>query len=187
LTPPPSYGTVKPFRDYFKGRLSRMTQETEPKESLKLLPFSLKNAEAILENLKAEKLYDGKIWPGLCVTDEKEPSKRKREVELYQPFAKITQSIAKNTEKYQHRRHLRGIWVNTHNKMPTTNNPDSDLVLIPDVCFAYEDPLPANGGKLQGKNVSAICVLSGHQISTQLSMTLEAARSLPLAPGVYCG
>jgi len=196
LTPPPSYGKAKPFRKYFKERLPRMTQETEPEEFLKqILPFSLDNAEAILKILKKKKLYDhdGKFWPGLRVTDETQPGKRKREikeVELYQPFVEITQTIAKNTEKYQGRSHLPGTWVGTHNKSPTTSNPDSDIVLIPDVCFAYEDPLPTNPGghgESQGNNVSAICVLIGNRVPTQLSMTLEAARSLPLAPGIYCG
>jgi len=78
-----------------------MTQETEPEEFLKLLPFSLENAEAMLENLKVEKLYNGKFWPGLHVTDATWPGKCKREPELYQLFVEITQSIAKNMEKYQ--------------------------------------------------------------------------------------
>jgi len=144
-----------------RNRLPRVTQETEPEEFLKLLPFSLENAEAILENLKVEKLYNGKFWSGLRVTDETRPGKRKREPELYQPFVEITQSIAKNTEKYQCQRHLRGTWVNTHIKSATASNPDSDLVLAPDVCFAYENPLPANPGdhgESQGNNVSAVCV-----------------------------
>ena len=148
-------------RNRSANRLPRMTQETEPEEFLKLLPFSLENAEAILENLKVEKLYNGKFWPCSRVTDETRPGKRKREPELYQPFVEITQSIAKNTEKYQCQRHLRGTWVNMHNQSATASNPDSDLVLAPDVCFAYENPLPANPGdhgESQGNNVSAVCV-----------------------------
>ena len=191
FTPPPSYGKAKPFRDYFKGQLPSMKQETEPKEFLKqILPFSLDDAKVILEKLKEEELYVGTFWRGLRVTDKTQPSKCKREVELYQPFAEITQSITKNVERYQRQRHLRGTWVNTHNKIPTTSNPDSDIVLIPDACFAYEDPVPENfggGGELQENNASAICVFIGNQVSTQLSITLEGARSLPLAPGVYCG
>jgi len=138
-----------------------MTQETEPKEFLKLLPFSRENAKAILKKLKKEKLYDGVLWPGLRITDEKQAGKCKRELELYQLFAEITQSIAKDMEKYQCQRHLRGTWADMHKKSPTTSNPDSDLVLTPDVCFAYESPLPANPedhGESQGNNVSAICV-----------------------------
>jgi len=135
-----------------------MTQETEPEEFLKLLPFSLENTEAILENLKMEKLYNGEFWPGLHVTDATRPGKHKREPELYQPFVEITQSIAKNTEKYQCQRHLRGTWVNTHNKSPTASNPDLDLVLAPDVCFAYENPRPRDHGESQGNNMSAVCV-----------------------------
>jgi len=165
LTPPPSYGKAKPFRKYFKERLPRMTQETEPETFLKqLLPFSLENAEAILKILEKKKLYDGESWPGLRVTDETQPGKRKRELkelELYEPFVEIAQTIAKNTEKYQRQRHLRGTWVHTHNRKPTSSNPDSDLVLIPDVCFAHGDPIPANPrkrGESQRNNVSAICV-----------------------------
>jgi len=141
-----------------------MKQETEPKEFLKqILPFSLDDAKVILEILKEEELYVGTFWRGLHVTDK--TSKRKRELELYQPFAEITQSIAKNTERYQRQRHLRGTWVNTHNKIPTTSHPDSDIVLIPDACFAYEDPVPENfggGGELQENNASAICVFIGN-------------------------
>ena len=163
LTPPPSYGKARSFRDYFKKHLPRMIQETKPEEFLKLLPFSRKKARAILRKLTKEKLYDGEYWPGLRVTDETQPGKRKRELELYRPFVEIAQSIAKNTEKYQHQRHLRGTWVDTHNQSPMTSNPDSDLVLAPDVCFAYENPLPANPGDhggSQGNNVSAVCVFS---------------------------
>jgi len=133
-------------------------------------------------------LYDGKYWPGLHVTNETQPGKHKRELELYQPFVEIAQLITKNTEKYQHQHHLQGTWVDIHNQSPTTSNPDSNLVLAPNVCFAYENPLPANPGdhgRSQGNNVSAI-FLSGHPISTQQSMILEAARSLPLAAGIYC-
>ena len=146
-----------------------MTQETEPETFLKLLPFSLENAEAILKILEKKKLYDGESWPGLRVTDETQPGKRKRELkelELYEPFVEIAQTIAKNTEKYQCQRHLRGTWVHTHNRKPTSSNPDSDLVLIPDVCFVHGDPIPANPrkrGESQRNNVSAICVLFGHQ------------------------
>jgi len=64
-------------------------------------------------------------------------------------------------EKYQHQCHLQETWVNMHNQSPTTSNPDSDLVLAPDVFFAYENPLPANPrdhGGSQGNNVSVICV-----------------------------
>jgi len=60
-----------------------MTQETKPEEFLKLLPFSHKKARAILRKLTKEKLYDGKYWPGLHVTDETPPGKYKRELELY--------------------------------------------------------------------------------------------------------
>ena len=190
LTPPPSYGKAKSFRDYFKERLPCMTQETEPKEFLKLLPFSHKKTQAIFRELEKEKLYDGGFWRGLRVTDETQPGKRKRDVELYQPFVEITQSIAKKAEKYQCQRHLRGIWVDTHDQSPTTSNPDSNLVLAPDVCFAYENPLPANPGdhgESQGNNVSAVCFFLWSPDFNSLNMTLEAARSLPLAPGIYCG
>jgi len=137
-----------------------MTQETKPEEFLKLLPFSRKKAKAILRKLTKEKLYDGEYWPGLRVTDETQSCKRKRELELYRLFVEITQSITKNME-YQCQCHLRGTWVDMHNQSPMTSNPDSDLVLAPDVCFAYENPLPANPGdhgESQGNNVSAICV-----------------------------
>jgi len=138
-----------------------MTQETKPEEFLKLLPFSRKKARAILRKLTKEKSYDGEYWPGLRVTDETQPGKCKRELELYWPFVEIAQSIAKNTEKYQHQRHLRGTWVDTHNQSPTTSNRDSDIVLAPDVCVSCENPLPANPGdhgESQGNNVSAVCV-----------------------------
>jgi len=134
-------------------------------------------------------LYDGKYWPGLHVTNETQPGKHKRELELYQLFVEIAQLITKNTEKYQHQHHLQGTWVDTHNQSPTTSNPDSNLVLAPDVCFAYENPLPANPGdhgESQGNNVSAICFFLWSPDFNSLSMTLEAARSLPLAPGIYC-
>ena len=78
-------------RNRSANRLPCMTQETELEEFLKLLPFSLENAEAILENLKVEKLYNGKFWPGLHVTDATWPGKRKRKPELYQLFVEITQ------------------------------------------------------------------------------------------------
>jgi len=77
-----------------------------------------------------------------------------------------------------------------HNRKPTSSNPDSDLVLIPDVCFAYGDPIPANPrkqGESQRNNVSAICVFIWSPESTQLNMMLEGARSLPLTLGIYCG
>ena len=82
-----------------------MKQETEPKEFLKqILPFSLDDAKVILEILKEEELYVGTFWRGLHVTDK--ASKCKRELELYQPFAEITQSIAENMERYQCQCHL---------------------------------------------------------------------------------
>jgi len=112
------------------------------------------------------------------------------QLELYELFVEIAQTITKNTEKHQHQRHLRGTWVHMHNRKPTLSNPDSDLVLIPDICFAHRDPIPANPrkwGELQRNNVSAICVFIWSPESTQLNMMLEGARSLPLAPGIYCG
>jgi len=106
VTPLPSYSKAKLFCNYFKERLPCMTQETEPKEFLKLLPFSHKKAQAIFRELEKEKLYDGRFWQGLHVTDETQSGKHKRELELYQPFVEITQSIAKKAEKYQCQCHL---------------------------------------------------------------------------------
>jgi len=104
---PTQQSTRKALHDYFKEQLPRMKQETEPKEFLKqILPFSLDDAKVILEILKEEELYVGTFWRGLRVTDKPQSSKCKRELELYQPFAEITQSIAKNTERYQRQRHL---------------------------------------------------------------------------------
>ena len=77
-----------------------------------------------------------------------------------------------------------------HNRKPTLSNPDSDLVLIPDVFFAHGDPIPENPrkqGESQRNNVSAICVFIWLPELTQLSMTLEGTRSLSLAPGIYYG
>ena len=61
---------------------------------------------------------------------------RKKESELYQSFVRIAQTIAKmlvDSSQNQHR--IAGVWIDTHKKKPKKTNIDSNISLIPDICF----------------------------------------------------
>jgi len=65
---------------------------------------------------------------------------RKKESELYQPFVRITQTIADmSVDSSQNQRRIAGVWIDTHKKEPETTNIDSNISLIPDICFVRGD------------------------------------------------
>jgi len=65
---------------------------------------------------------------------------RKKESELYQPFVRIIQTIAKmSVDSNQNQRRIAGVWIDTHKKEPKTTNIDSNISLIPDICFVRGD------------------------------------------------
>jgi len=60
----------------------------------------------------------------------------KKESELYQPFVRIAQTIAEmlvNSSQNQHC--IVDVWIDTHKKEHETTNIDSNISLIPDICF----------------------------------------------------
>jgi len=64
----------------------------------------------------------------------------KKESELYQPFVRIAQTIAEmSVDLSQNQHHIAGVWINTHKKEPETTNIDSNISLIPDICFVRGD------------------------------------------------
>ena len=65
---------------------------------------------------------------------------RKKESELYQPFVRIAQTIAEmSVDSSQNQHHIAGVWIDTHKKEPETTNIDSNISLIPDICFVQGD------------------------------------------------
>jgi len=65
---------------------------------------------------------------------------RKKESELYQPFIRIAQTIAEMlVDSSQNQRRIAGVWIDTHKKEPETTNIDSNISLIPDICFVQGD------------------------------------------------
>jgi len=65
---------------------------------------------------------------------------RKKEFELYQPFVRIAQTIAEmSVDSSQNQRRIAGVWIDTHKKEPETTNINSNISLIPDICFAQGD------------------------------------------------
>jgi len=64
----------------------------------------------------------------------------KKESELYQPFVRIAQTIAEmSVDSSQNQYHIAGVWIDTHKKEPETTNIDSNISLIPDICFVQGD------------------------------------------------
>ena len=64
----------------------------------------------------------------------------KKESELYQPFVKIAQTIAEMlVDLSQNQRYIAGIWIDTHKEEPEITNIDSNISLIPDICFIRGD------------------------------------------------
>ena len=64
----------------------------------------------------------------------------KKESELYQPFIRIAQMIAEMlVDSSQNQYHIAGVWIDTHKKEPETTNIDSNISLIPDICFVQGD------------------------------------------------
>jgi len=101
---------------------------------------------------------------------------RKKESELYQPFVRITQTIAKIlVDSSQNQCRITGVWIDTHKKEPKTTNIDSNISLISDICFVRGDtPEAENVADLRdwacviqntesgGTSVSAVlCWMSG--------------------------
>jgi len=80
LTPPSSDGRAMEFHQFLNKRLPFMKQETLPKEFfMKLVPFSTKKAQELLDKLKDNTLYDGKCWPSLCVAKTQIEQKNQEE------------------------------------------------------------------------------------------------------------
>ena len=68
------------------------------------------------------------------------PGTRKKESEFYQPFVRIAQTIAEmSVDSSQNQRRIAGVWIDTHKKEPETTNIDSNISLIPDICFVRGD------------------------------------------------
>ena len=66
----------------------------------------------------------------------------KKESELYQPFIRIAQIIAEiSVDSSQNQRRIAGVWIDTHKKKSETTNIDSNISLIPNICFVQEDTL----------------------------------------------
>jgi len=64
----------------------------------------------------------------------------KKESELHQPFIRIAQMIAEMlVDSSQNQHQIVGVWTNTHKKEPKTTNIDSNISLIPDICFVQGD------------------------------------------------
>ena len=64
----------------------------------------------------------------------------KKESELHQPFIRIAQIIAEMlVDSSQNQHQIVGVWTNTHKKEPKTTNIDSNISLIPDICFVQGD------------------------------------------------
>jgi len=60
----------------------------------------------------------------------------KKESELYQLFVRITQTIAEMlVDSSQNQCCIADVWIDTHKKKPETTNIDSNISLIPDICF----------------------------------------------------
>ena len=80
FTPPPSDGRAMEFHQFLNKRLPFMKQETLLKEFfMKLVPFSTKKAQELLDKLKDNTLYDGKCWPILCVAKAQTEQKKQEE------------------------------------------------------------------------------------------------------------
>ena len=64
----------------------------------------------------------------------------KKEFELYQLFIRIAQTIAKmSVDLSQNQYCIAGVWINIHKNEPKTTNIDSNISLIPDICFVRGD------------------------------------------------
>jgi len=60
----------------------------------------------------------------------------KKESELYQPFIRIAQTIAEMlVDSSQNQCRIADVWIDTHKEEPETTNIDSNISLIPDICF----------------------------------------------------
>ena len=68
------------------------------------------------------------------------PGMHKKESELYQPFVRIAQTIAEmSVDSSQNQHCIADVWIDTHKKEPETTNIDSNISLIPDICFVRGD------------------------------------------------
>ena len=64
----------------------------------------------------------------------------KKESELYQSFIRIAQIIAEiSVDSSQNQRRIAGVWIDTHKKKSETTNIDSNISLIPNICFVQGD------------------------------------------------